>query len=164
MTAASSLVSITSLPQHVAHRQQHRWQALVYAATTLLPPLQRRAGVEFFGKSVQHCAGTYSRVGIALNSRESACGEPYLDGPPQTTDHSWDGSLALCHRWMATFCTTRWPEQDAFFFCWPCRPTHSFGPLACLLTCSWVLVNIQRALTWKTGLAAASRSHPPQRN
>lgn len=40
----------------------------------------------------------------------------------------------------------------------------SSGPLACLLTCSWVLVNIQGALTWKVGLAAEPRSHRPQRN
>ncbi|CAL8293984.1 unnamed protein product [Boreogadus saida] len=37
-------------------------------------------------------------------------------------------------------------------------------PMFCMLTCSWVLVNIQGALTCKTGLAAEPRSHSPQRN
>lgn len=87
--------------------------------------------------------------GVGAEQQEGARGGLYLDGFPQTTDLSWDGSLALCHRWMATF--TRWPKHDAVF---ASRPAHPFGPLACRLTCSWVLVNIQRALTWKNRLGS----------
>lgn len=98
------------LLQHIAHRKQGRWQAVVGASIhSALPPITKMCWSGIFGK----CAHLLLAHTAELALRSAAGRRWYLDGSPPATDLSLDGSLALCHRWIATFCTTRWPKQDA---------------------------------------------------
>lgn len=132
-----------------------RWQAAVRTSNSSASYWRNTR--EFFGKWAYLFAGRDFRVGVALSSREPPV-ENYTWIAFRTTDLSLEWIISIV------------PEMDGNILhdllAARVRAGRRFssGPLACLLTCSWVLVNIQGALTWKTGLAAEPRSHPPQRN
>lgn len=91
------------------------------------------------GKRACLFAGRDFRVGIALRSREAPV-ENYLDSFPNRRP---------LPEWIISIV----PKMDGNFLhdllAASVRAGRrlSSGPMACLLTCSWVLVNIQGALT-----------------